>query len=134
MVQWVGPTFTHLTNFPIGEQETKRVIFILCSFSLQQHIVIIPELASSSSASNGKATPPSSSNHQDGEDKTNSELDHPSSILTNAGTSNCVTTANQSAQTRSVRFDRRRPQTLELRRESSRSYIGNCGEVDTYLL
>ena len=133
MVQWVGPTFTHITNFPIEEQETKRVIFILCSFSLQQHIVIIPELASSSSASNGKATPPSSSNHQDGEDKTNSELaTHvtTSPILT----TNLPSTTNQSAQTRSVRFDRRRPQTLELRRESSRSYIGNCAEVDTYLL
>ena len=45
------------------------------------------------------------------------------------------TTANQSAQTRSVRFDRRRPQTLELRRGSSRSYIaGGCAEMDSYLL
>ena len=39
-------------------------------------------------------------------------------------------TANQSAQTRSVRFDRRRPQTLELRRGSSRSLV----EMDSYLM
>ena len=44
------------------------------------------------------------------------------------------TTANQSAQTRSVRFDRRRPQTLELRRGSSRSFIGGCAEMDSYLM
>lgn len=45
------------------------------------------------------------------------------------------TRVTQSAQTRSVRFDRRRPQTLELRRGSSRSYIGGgCAEVDSYLL
>ena len=48
---------------------------------------------------------------------------------------NPPTTANQSAQTRSVRFDRRRPQTLELRRGSSPSYVGGgCHEVDSYLM
>ena len=93
--------------------------------------MIIPEQKIS-----GKVTPPSFSNHlhdNGEEDKTNSELaTHvtTSPILT----TNLPSTTNQSAQTRSVRFDRRRPQTLELRRESSRSYIGNCGEVDTYLL
>jgi len=45
------------------------------------------------------------------------------------------TTANATAQTRSVRFDRRRPQTLELRRGSSPSYVGGgCSEVDSYLM
>lgn len=40
-----------------------------------------------------------------------------------------------SAQTRSVRFDRRRPQTLELRRGSSPSFVGGgCSEVDSYLM
>lgn len=94
--------------------------------------MIIPEQNSSAS---GKVTPPSFSNHHDNgeEGKTNSEATHVTSpILTT--TSNLPSTTNQSAQTRSVRFDRRRPQTLELRRESSRSYIGNCAEVDTYLL
>ena len=50
-----------------------------------------------------------------------------------SATSSEPKTANQSAQTRSVRFDRRRPQTLELRRGSSRS-LGGCAEMDSYLM
>ena len=58
-----------------------------------------------------------------------------SAISTAASNAPPPTTANQSAETRSVRFDRRRPQTLELRRGSSRSYIaGGCAEMDSYLL
>ena len=61
----------------------------------------------------------------------------PLSVATPSGSpiNHPPTTANQSAQTRSVRFDRRRPQTLELRRGSSPSYVGGgCSEVDSYLM
>ena len=61
----------------------------------------------------------------------------PLSVATPSGSpiNHPPTTANQSAQTRSVRFDRRRPQTLELRRGSSPSYVGGgCHEVDSYLM
>ena len=101
-------------------RKQKKELFLVLLFYSFQHIVIIPDRSSTPSASTSQGQPQSATPSGGGESGT--------------GATNPPTTANQSAQTRSVRFDRRRPQTLELRRGSSRSYIGNCAEVDTYLL
>ena len=96
----------------------------------------------------GRNSPLSVATPSNGESPIHTHV-HPPTTANQSGTNNLSTHVTNllikfypqrfhdffSAQTRSVRFDRRRPQTLELRRGSSPSYVGGgCSEVDSYLM